>query len=85
MLLKSDKPLLGVNSPSINRPCDKAFTSRPARDSKNGSQIAFLLGSSPRTVASVGSSIKPHPLPPAALVHPHSFERDHLLEQTDDD
>jgi hypothetical protein len=36
---------------------DKAFTSRPARESENGSQIAMLLGSAPLAVASVASSI----------------------------
>jgi hypothetical protein len=35
---------------------DKAFTSRPARASENGSQIAFLPGSAPLAVASVASS-----------------------------
>jgi hypothetical protein len=65
---------------------DKAFTSRPARDSENGPQIAFFLpGSAPLAVASVASSIKPPSVTARGAGPSASFERDHPLEQTDDD
>jgi hypothetical protein len=57
---------------------DKAFTSRPARESENGSQIAMLLGE--RRFINLAPPATARGAGPSA-----SFERDHPLEQTDDD
>jgi hypothetical protein len=47
MLLKSDKPLLRVNSLSAILIANKAFTAFPGRVRENGSQIALLFVSVP--------------------------------------